>query len=199
MPPRARGMAGYYDDNALRYFEATVGVDMAVLRERFLAHLPAHSHVLDAGCGSGRDARAFLEAGYRVTAMDASARLAELASRHIGQPVKVRRFQEVDWTDTFDGVWACASLLHVPRTELPAVLHRLARALKPGGILYASFKYGAGERDSEGRQFTDLDEPALAEILSAVPELHCRESWVSGDRRAQRAHERWLNALLVRG
>ena len=192
-------MPGYYDDNALRYFQATVEVDMAALRDRFLARLPPYGNVLDAGCGSGRDARAFLEAGYRVTAMDALARLSELAAGHICQPVEVLRFQELEWNGAFDGIWACASLLHVPRTELPAVLCRLARALKPGGVLYASFKYGDGERDSEGRRFTDMDESALATTLSAVPEFHCREWWVSGDRRAQRGHERWLNALLERG
>jgi len=189
-------MADYYNENATDYFASTVNVDMGALRERFLAHLPARGHILDAGCGSGRDSRAFLSAGYPVTAIDTSERLAELASRHIGQPIHVLAFQDMTWTDRFDGIWACASLLHVPRPELPDLLRRLAHALKSGGVLYVSFKYGDRDREDSGRHFTDLDEAGLATLLEQVPGLRRLEQWVTGDRRAGRAHERWLNALL---
>lgn len=189
-------MADYYNDNAAEYFESTVHVDMSALRARFLAHVPAQGHILDAGCGSGRDSFAFLHAGYRVTAFDASPELAALAREHIGQPVEVLRFQDITWLNAFDGIWACASLLHVPRPELPDTLQRLARALKSGGVLYVSFKYGDQDRDEAGRHFTDLDETSLALLLDQVPNVHCLEQWVTGDRRPERAHERWLNALL---
>ncbi|MDZ7811008.1 MAG: class I SAM-dependent methyltransferase [Arhodomonas sp.] len=142
------------------------------------------------------DSRAFLKAGYSVTAFDAAEPMAELASEHIGQPVEIMRFQDVAWAERFDGIWACASLLHVPRPELPDVFQRLTRALKPGGVLYISFKYGNEDRKEGRRNFTDLDEAGLAALLEQVPGLHGLEQWVSGDRRADRAHERWLNALL---
>jgi hypothetical protein len=70
-----------------------------------------------------------------VTAFDALSALAGLASEHCGLPVEVRRFQEVDWEGRFDGIWACASLLHVSMAELPEVLRRLGRVLKPDGVL----------------------------------------------------------------
>ncbi len=188
--------AAYYRDNALAFVGNTLTVDMAPLYARFLPLLPPGGAILDAGCGSGRDARAFLDRGYAVTACDASAHLAAMASAHLGQPVLVRRFQELDWTHAFDGIWACASLLHVPGPELPDALCRLARALRPDGVLYASFKYGSGEREHHGRHFTDLNEVGLAVLLNHVKGLSLMETWTTGDRRPGRDSEPWLNILL---
>lgn len=188
----------YYQQNAGTFFADTVEVDMTPLYRRFLRLLPEGAPVLDAGCGSGRDARTFGDLGYRVTAFDASPALVALAESHLGQPVHCMRFQDVAWRDHFDGIWACASLLHVPAAELPDVMQRLCRAVKPGGILYASFKYGSGERDHHGRRFTDLDEPGLAALMRQVPGLEPVETWTTGDLRPGREAERWLNALLRR-
>ncbi len=189
----------YYEEKAETFFAETVDVDMAPLYARFLARVPPGGHILDAGCGSGRDALAFRKLGYAVTAFEASPTLARLASDYCGMPVEVRRFQEVDWEGRFDGIWACASLLHVPMAELPEVLGRLGRALKPDGVLYASFKYGAGEREHGGRRFTDLDEAGLADLLLMVPGFRVLETWATGDRRPGREDERWLNAIVARG
>lgn len=191
-------MADYYNDNAAAYFSATVGVDMTDLRNRFLSYIPQHGNILDAGCGSGRDTLAFLDAGRRVTAFDAAPRLVELASRHTGLPVEVMRFQDMTWCERFDGIWACASLLHVPRPELSEVFRRLARALKRGGVLYVSFKHGNQDREVGGRRFTDLDDAELVALLEEGAGLAIRDRWISSDRRAQRYHERWLNAILGR-
>ncbi|MBK5966881.1 SAM-dependent methyltransferase [Thiocystis minor] len=180
----------YYNANARTFFDETIQVDMAPLHARFLALLPAESHILDAGCGSGRDARAFLAGGYAVTAFDASPTLAALAAEHCGLSVQVRRFQEIDWQGEFDGIWACASLLHVPLGELPEVLERLAMALKPHGTLYASFKSGQGEREHGGRRFTDLDEAGLAALLATTPAFTELETWTTADQRPGRADER---------
>lgn len=189
----------YYRKNAETFFADTVAVEMAPLYERFLPRVPEGGHILDAGCGSGRDSRAFMVRGYSVTAFDASPELARLASGHIGQEVLVMRLEEVEWRQTFDGIWACASLLHVPSPVLPEVISRLAEALKPAGIMYVSFKHGRGEREHKGRRFTDLDEPTLSALLARIPGLTPIESWVSGDLRSGRAAEPWLNALLVAG
>ncbi|NCA71921.1 MAG: class I SAM-dependent methyltransferase [Sphingobacteriia bacterium] len=189
----------YYEDHAQSFFAETVEVDMAPLYARFLARVPPGGQILDAGCGSGRDALAFRRLGYAVTAFEASPALARMASDYCGLPVEVQRFQEIEWEDRFDGIWACASLLHVPLAELPGVLRRLGRALKSGGVLYASFKYGAREREHGGRRFTDLDERGLAALVEGVPPFAVVETWVSGDRREGREGERWLNAVVARG
>ncbi|KAA6182256.1 class I SAM-dependent methyltransferase [Thiohalocapsa marina] len=171
---------------------------MAPLHRRFLSLLRNPAHVLDAGCGSGRDALAFATLDCAVTAFDASPALVELAEQHCGQPVQCLRFQDVTWQSEFDGIWACASLLHVSEPELPEVMQRMRDALKPRGILYASFKYGRGEREHHGRRFTDLDEPGLAALLRQVTGLEEVETWTTGDRRPGRESERWLNTLLRR-
>ncbi|MEA1051868.1 class I SAM-dependent methyltransferase [Lamprobacter modestohalophilus] len=188
----------HYDTEAAAFFATTVDVDMSPLYAPFLDKLALGAAILDAGCGSGRDALAFRERGFAVTAMEPSPVLAKLAEAHCGLPVVIRRFQDIDWHARFDGIWACASLLHVPMMDLPDVLARLARALRSGGVLYASFKYGRGERERGGRRFTDLDEARLAELLQQVPELELIETWVTADRRPGREDERWLNALLRR-
>lgn len=186
----------YYRDQAESFVLDTQTVDMAPLYARFLTHLPANARILDAGCGSGRDARAFAERGFMVTAFDASPAMAAVAEAYLGAPVTVLRFQDIAWRQVFDGIWACASLLHVPMAELPDVMHRFGLALKPGGILYASFKYGHGEQVRNGRHFTDLDEAGLADLLDQVGLFVEVETWVTSDRRPGRESERWLNSLL---
>jgi SAM-dependent methyltransferase len=187
----------YYEANAARYFRDTVTADLSALRARFLEYLPPDAHVLDAGCGSGRDARAFVEYGCRVMAFDASPALAALAQVHIGQPVRVLRFEDIGWRGAFDGVWACASLLHVPLANLPATLGRLRRSLRAGGVLYASFKHGRGEHIRDGRHFTDLDEAGLHELLGRCPGWQVLDTWSSDDARPGHEQERWFNVLMT--
>lgn len=187
----------YYSQGASGFFAATANVDMAALHERFLASLPGGARILDAGCGSGRDAKAFAERGYAVVAFDASPELARLASAHCGFEVQVKTFEAIDEVDAYDGIWCCASLLHVPRAALQATVARLWRALRPGGTLYASFKQGRGERVHEGRRFTDLEEEELRELLRPLPGIDAIDTWVTRDQRPQR-QEHWVNALARR-
>ncbi len=185
----------YYQDNAQTFFDGTVNVDMSSLYETFTTHLAPGARVLDAGCGSGRDAKAFKEMGYQVEAFDASPAMVELAREHTGLPVQRMTFADVDWKEEFDGIWCCASLLHVPAVELPGVMRRLAEALKPGGVWYVSFKYGDGEREVDGRRFTDMDEVKLRGMLGAIPEVEVAEMWVTQDKRPGR-DDVWLNGVL---
>ncbi len=186
----------YYRQNANAYFEGTRDVDMTAFHERFLRLLPHKAEILDAGCGSGRDSRAFLDLGHQVIAFDASPELAALAEKVTGEPVQVMRFDEVGWVDRFDGIWACASLLHVPIVDLPGILRLFHRALKTDGILYASFKYGTNDRVVGGRRFTDMDEDRLAQVLDQTSPFTATDIWVTHDVRPGRDGERWLNVLL---
>lgn len=188
----------YYDANAASFFATTVGADVSSLRARFLARIPPGGHILDAGCGSGRDAKAFAEQGFRVTAFDASTALAQLASDHCGFAVQVRTFDEVDEVEAYDGIWCCASLLHVPAAEVPRAISALWTALKPGGALYVSFKNGEGTREKEGRTFTDADEVQVRAWLSNVAGADAVDVWQTRDVRPERA-EKWTNAIAMKG
>lgn len=185
----------YYQNHAQDFFDGTVNVEMTSLYEAFTQHLPHDARVLDAGCGSGRDAKAFHEMGYEVDAFDASSAMVELARQHTGLPVQLMTFSEIDGKAQYDGIWCCASLLHVPSSELPAVMQKLADALKPGGVWYVSFKYGNGERVQGERRFTDLDEEGLRMGISNITDVAITSLWVTKDYRQERS-ERWLNGIL---
>ena len=188
----------YYNRNAREFAEGTSGVDFSGIQNRFLSHLPEGALILDFGCGSGRDTRYFLGKGFRVEAADGSEELCRLASVYTGIPVKQMLFQELEETEKYDGIWACASILHLRREELPEVFRKMYRALKPGGILYVSFKYSDFEGERNGRYFTDMTEETAEELLESVPELKIKERWVTGDVRAGRGAEKWLNMILRR-
>lgn len=185
----------YYQNNAQTFFDGTVNVDMSSLYESFTRHLPPGANVLDAGCGSGRDAKAFHEMGYQVEAFDASSEMVALAMQHTGLSVQQLTFADVTAQQQYDGIWCCASLLHVPAQELRSVMQKLAYALKPSGIWYVSFKYGDSEREKEGRRFTDMNESSLERLLEAVPQIAIETMWTTQDKRPNR-DETWLNALL---
>ncbi|NIY49682.1 class I SAM-dependent methyltransferase [Cedecea colo] len=185
----------YYQQNAQTFFDGTVNVDMSSLYESFTRHLSPGAYVLDAGCGSGRDSKAFHENGYQVEAFDVSSEMVALARKHTGLPVEQMTFSDVTARQKYDGIWCCASLLHVPASDLPAVMQKLAQALKPGGVWYVSFKYGDGEREKDGRRFTDMNEASFKALLQCVPEIKITELWTTEDNRPGR-DEMWLNAVL---
>lgn len=189
----------YYATNAKEFSSGTVNVDFTTTQNRFLRYLAPGSYILDFGCGSGRDTKYFLDHGYRVLATDGCKELCELASSFTGSAVQQLLFQELEAEDVFDGIWACASILHVPKAELPDVLQRVARALKTGGYAYVSFKYGDFEGLRNGRYFTDLNEQSFGVLLKQTPNLAPVEQWVSGDVREGRGDEKWLNIILRKG
>ena len=188
----------YYQQNADLFVEGTASADMHGARARFLCMLPPRAYILDFGCGSGRDAKAFLEQGYRLDAIDGSAELCRQASELIGQPVRQMLFGELSAIDQYDGIWACASILHLPRKELVDVLQKISVALKPVGVLYTSFKYGDFEGIRGGRYFTDLTETLLESLMAEVPSLQVAETWITNDVRPGREEERWINILARR-
>ena len=196
-PPDPSSTVGYYNDRAEQFFSSTLRVDMGPIYERFLDGLAPGASILDAGCGSGRDARAFADRGFSVSAFDASVELAKRASEHCGFVVDVRRFEDVDEVAQYDAIWCCASLLHVPLSDMHGVLSKLWSALKAGGRIYVSYKLGSGEREHDGRRFTDADEDTVRVWLGAMPELLRMEFWQTQDQRPDRT-ESWTNALAHR-
>lgn len=186
----------YYNYNAENFIENTQNVDMRPTQDKFLQLLNAEDFILDFGCGSGRDTKYFLDQGYQVTAIDGSAELCRLASAFTGIEVKEMLFQELDDMSTYDGIWACSSILHLPKNELLLVIRKMCDALKSTGVIYTSFKYGDFEGERNGRYFTDFKEDTFQEFMKGIPELTIEDYWITGDVRPGRGDERWLNLIL---
>ncbi len=184
----------YYDEHADDFCKSTVCADMHVCLEEFLSYLPVQGLILDAGCGSGRDSRYLLDRGYQVEACDASKEICAWAEKHIGIPVSCFSFEEMEIREKYDGIWACASLLHVAAADMEDVFFRLCRALKTGGILYASFKYGEGERIKDGRHFTDYTENALKRLAEKTG-FSVMKCFLTQDVRAEYKEQKWVNLI----
>lgn len=186
----------YYNLNAKKFIENTQNADMHLTQDKFLQLLPESASILDFGCGSGRDTKYFLEKGYQVVATDGSAELCRLASSFTGIKVKETLFQELDEIGVYDGIWACSSILHLPKQELLPVIRKMCIALKDNGVIYTSFKYSNFEGERNGRYFTDFTEDTFREFIKVIPELMIEDQWITLDVRPGRGEEKWLNLIL---
>lgn len=186
----------YYDENAEKFALETRSVDFRVVQKEFTDRLREGAAILDFGCGSGRDAKTFLDQGYVVEAVDGSSELCKLASEYTGIEVKQMLFQQLQETEKYDGIWACSSILHLPVDDLADVMRKMEAALKAGGIIYTSFKYGTFAGVRNGRYFTDMTEDTFAIFLEKIEKIMIEEQWVSTDVRPGRGEERWLNLIL---
>lgn len=158
----------YYNQNADAYIQKTEGAKVSTFLQGFVGQLPWGASVLDVGCGSGRDSRAMLNQGLNVTAMDASVELARRASDYIQRHVSVVPVEEMTWSDEFEGIWAMASLLHLPKAQMGIALFNCVRALKINGtgLFYAVFKQGSGEAlDEQGRYFSYYQPAELKQLF----------------------------------
>lgn len=185
----------YYNQNADSFIEGTVSVNFKEVQDKFLQMLSGKK-ILDFGCGSGRDTMYFLKSGFDVTATDGSEELCKYASEYTGIQVKQMLFQDLDEVDYYDGIWACSSILHLSKNELRIVMNKMSRALKAGGIIYTSFKYGNFEGERNGRFFTDFTIDEFTDFVKDVKEMAIEEYWITGDVRPGRGDERWLNLIL---
>lgn len=186
----------YYNNNAENFIENTQNVDMHLTQDRFLKLLKNGDSILDFGCGSGRDTKYFLEKGYNVTATDGSIEICKKASIFTGISVKKMLFQELKDVNIYDGIWACSSILHLPKSELLPVIRKMCTALKDHGVIYTSFKYGEFEGERNGRYFTNFTETTFQDFIREIPELMIEEHWMTGDVRQGRGDEKWLNLIL---
>lgn len=186
----------YYNQNAQSFVAGTVSVDFHETQDRFLKLLDKGNVVLDFGCGSGRDTKYFLDHDMYVEATDGSEELCRIASDYTGIPVKQMLFQELKETEKYNGIWACSSILHLPKQELKVVLMKMADALKEQGIIYTSFKYGDFEGERNGRYFTDFTEDTFRDFVADITRIQIEEVWITGDVRQGRNEEKWLNLII---
>ena len=186
----------YYNENAQSFASGTVSVEFTEMQDIFLEKLDPGAYILDFGCGAGRDTKYFLSQGYLVDAMDGSEQLCRIASDHTGIKVRQMLFQELEVNEKYDGIWACASILHLPKKELKEVLKKMLTALKTDGWIYTSFKYGEYEGNRNGRYFTDFTIDTFTDFVQGIHNLRIEEHWITGDVRPGRGEEKWLNLIL---
>lgn len=160
----------YYNKNAKQYCEQTIVGDLQENYNKFLKQIPSNSYILDFGCGSGRDSKYFIENGYKVKSIDGSIEMCKLASKYIGQNVECIKFEELNDIEMYDAIWACSSILHVEKEKLSNVLVKMIKALKTNGIIYTSFKRGAGHEIKEEKYYNYLTKEEMKNILDEISE-----------------------------
>ena len=186
----------YYNKNASSFAETTIDVDFRETQKRFQELMPMQGYILDFGCGSGRDTKYFLNQNFKVDAIDGSEKLCRIASDYTGIKVKKMFFQELDEIEKYDGIWACASILHLPQNELQMVFRKMVIALKIDGIIYTSFKYGDFEGERNGRYFINFTEEKFNKFILNIENVKLKEAWITHDVRPGRGEEKWLNLIL---
>lgn len=186
----------YYNKKAHEFVNNTVSVNYTDTQDLFLEYLPENGYILDFGCGSGRDTKYFKEKGYKIEAIDGSEELCQIASEYSGIKVECMLFQDLNENDQYDGIWACASILHLSKTEMKDVLKKMIRSLKKNGIIYTSFKYGEFEGMKNDRYFSDFTEKIFQEYFINIEGVELEKQWVTADVRPDRGEEKWLNIIL---
>lgn len=184
----------YYNANAREYARKTMALDVTHLYNKFLPRLPKGAHILDAGCGSGRDSLYFLQQGYRVSAFDASPALVKEANDVLPIDVQVMELENMNYQpETFDAIWACASLLHLTPDTIQEILTTLKSLLKPKGLFFCSFKKGTGTWiDNLGRRFLNMSEKELSQLLNK-----CQYTNIDTFSNTGPNNEGWINATAT--
>ena len=196
----------YYNKNYESFIQNTKDVVFNSTQDKFIDKVSTifsniksqNITLIDFGCGSGRDLKYFKEKGFSIEAIDGSTELCKAASEYSGIEVKEVLFQDWKPLHKFHGIWACSSILHLPKTELLNVLNTLSSALMENGILYTSFKYSNFEGERNGRYFTDFTEDTFKNFISAIKELKILDYWITSDARPNRENEKWLNLIIQR-
>lgn len=187
-------MSNYYDVNAKEYIENTINCDMSFHYQKFLKYLPKTGKILDIGFGSGRDMIYFRSLGYDVEGIDTSVEFVK-NMKEKGFNVRLESACEINSKDEYNGIWACASLLHIKRDQLEKVIIKCINGLKGNGVLYCSFKYGDEEIEKDNRYFNYINEEIINNIVKNN-NLKIVELYNSTDVRKERNKEKWINIIF---
>jgi len=186
----------FYENSSGGYFNETVNNSMESSLEKFIQFMPEKGKIMDLGCGSGRDSKYLMDKGFQVVALDYSPSIVKKASEYLEQDVLEKRIEDIDYQCEFDGIWACASLLHISERILKTVLPKIIRALRTGGVLYTSFKEGNGiSIDEKGRYFNNQTVGSFTKLLKSILNTEIIEVWrdesILRDRK-----QAWISALI---
>ena len=189
-------MSNYYESNAERYASETFSADMSEQYQRFLPLLKKRAKILDVGSGSGRDAFYFQKHGYQVTALEPSKNLGREIRKVFSGEIVCSDIQSYQPMERYDGIWACASLIHLQEEEILCFFKKMDMYLSDNGIVYASGKSGISTGEvADGRFFLEFTEQLVEKILTVNKQLQLEQLWYTEDVRGRRGF-RWLNVVL---
>ncbi|GMM93002.1 class I SAM-dependent methyltransferase [Qipengyuania sp. MTN3-11] len=140
-----------YYEKAAPHYAASTAQDRHRHLDPFLDRLAHGASILELGCGCGADAAHMAKRGFRIDATDGTRAMVRKVRERHGIEARVMRFDELEALAHYDAVWAHASLLHLPRASLPAVLAKIRHALRPGGLHFANYKLADDRHSGEGR------------------------------------------------
>jgi len=182
----------YYQKNAKEYINKTKDADLSDERNKFLQYMPSKGKILDIGFASGRDSLAFKQLGYDVISIDSCKEFCDYG-KSIGLNVININVKDIIYNNEFDGIWACASLLHVKLGELVEVFNKISSAMKDDSVLYCSFKYGEFEGIRDDRYYTDMTLVKI-QLLLKNTNLSIKEYWVKAD--SLNRENKWISFIL---
>ena len=186
----------YYNINAKEYFERTFTAEMSAIYKCFIKYLKPGSHICDLGCGSGRDSKYFMSQGFTVLPIDGSPEICRLASNFLGQKVICNKFDEIDYRNEFDAIWACASLLHIKKNKLNAIMKQMIQAVRNNAVIYVSFKIGNAEEIIDGRYFSYYNHDEILNFILKYESMKLLKMWVSDDVINPLEKPQWLNIIV---
>jgi SAM-dependent methyltransferase len=188
----------FYNQNADKYDQATYNLQLEIPWMEFTSRIKPNGLILDIGCGSGRDMRHFIDLGYYVEGVEPSREMAIIARFRTGAIIHEIAAEQIDFNNQFDGVWACASLLHVDRSSMEKTYNLIMRSLKQSGVFYFSLKSGAGTiRKEDGRLFANYSSDEIEELVMARSDTKSFVSWESSDALHTR-NTKWLNFIVTK-
>ena len=191
----------YYNLHAREYADETLATDLSDIIDQFLGYLPNPEkcgEILELGCGAGRDAKVMFSRGYTVDMTDGSIELCKIACEYTGHVARQMMFDELDEECRYDGIWACGSLLHVPKANLPDILAKCQRALKPGGVMFMCFKVGNFDGLRSGRHYSDLDQEEIERLVLNMGQMEILDMYMTGDTMPDRPSFNWLNVFVCK-
>lgn len=147
-----------YEKFTHEYAKNTENLHPRAEAQKFVSMLPKNAKILDLGCGPGRDAKIFSQQGFQVVGIDFSPNMIALAKQNVPQgEFFVMDMEHFDFPkETFSGVWASASFLHIPKKSLPTIFKKILSTLDSGGIFYLSVKKGIGEQVLEDERYGNV-------------------------------------------
>lgn len=179
---------------AKKYSKNTQNLDLSLVYKRFLKYVQ-EGKLLDLGCGSGRDSLFFIKKGFYVTPSDGYKEMCLEAEQLLKREVLHLNFKDISFKEEFDAVWACASLLHLSKKELPDVLEKIEKSMKPGAYFYSSFKHGDKEEDKNNLIYNYENEKSFNEKLPH--NLKLVESFITKDTLSDERPD-WINFIVIK-